>query len=77
VAVILCSCASSVPSDTARDKCSLLGVTRHTNKLICEAAQKRDGEFAIHTSGFDCNWLKVAIVKEVITFAGLGQGFHF
>jgi len=45
---------------------SLLGVTRHINKFLCEVAQKVDSGFAIHTSGFHCNWLKKVILEVII-----------
>jgi len=50
---------------------SLPEVTRHINKFLCEAAQIRGGGLIIHTSGFNCNWLKVVNVKEVITFSAI------
>jgi len=47
---------------------SLTGVTRSINKFLCKAAQGMGGGLTIHTSGFDCDWLKVVIVKEVIKY---------
>jgi len=46
---------------------SLLGVTRHMDKFLCEATQMGSG-LAIHTTGLNCNWLKVVIPLEVIVF---------
>ena len=42
------------------------GITRQISKLFCiKAAQIRDNWFAIHTSGFNYDWLQL---KEVIVF---------
>jgi len=62
---------SRVPSDhshgqTLVEPLSLPGITEHINKFLCEAAQKMDSRLTVHTSGFDCDWLKVVIVKEAI-----------
>jgi len=63
--------AGSVPFDHSQgqalvEQLSPPGSTRHINKFLCEATQKRGGGLAIHASGFYCDWLKVVIVKEVI-----------
>jgi len=47
---------------------SLPGAAWNVNKFLCETAQEGGSGLAIHTSGFDCNWLKVIIVKKVIVF---------
>jgi len=65
--------ASSVPSDHGQRQAlvkplSLPGVASNVNKFLCETAQEGGSGLAIHTSGLDCNWLKVIIVKKVIVF---------
>jgi len=52
---------------TRRGHCRSLG---SPDKFLCTAALKRGSGLAMHTSGFDCNWLKVIIVKKVIVFSG-------
>jgi len=44
------------------------GVARHINKFLCKTIQKRGSGLAIHTSGLNCHWLKVAIALEVMIF---------
>ena len=73
--------ASGVPSDHGQrqalvEPLSLPGVAWNVNKFLCETAQEGDSGLAIHTSGFDCNWLKVIIVKKLkvivfLAFVGL------
>jgi len=63
--------AGSLPSDHSQEQAlgqplSLPGITKHINKFLCEAARERCGGLTTHTSGFDCDWLKVIIVEEVI-----------
>ena len=65
--------ASGVPSDHGQrqalvEPLSLPGVTWNHNKFLFETAQEGGSGLAIHTSGFDCNWLKVIIVKKIIGF---------
>jgi len=48
---------------------SLTGITKHINKFLCKAAQKRSSGVATHTSGFDCNWLKAIFEKYFQHFA--------
>jgi len=47
---------------------SLPGVARNVNEFLFKTAQEGGSGLAIHTGGFDCNWLKVVIVKKVIVF---------
>ena len=47
---------------------ALPGVTRHTNKFLCEATQKRGGRLTIHTSCLNFNGFKVVIALEVMVF---------
>ena len=64
------------PLTTARDRrwwshCrsqGVPGVAWNVNEFICETAQEGGSGLAVHTCGFDCNWLKVVIVKKVIVF---------
>jgi len=66
--------ASSVPSD--RPETDAGGATFPLwGWLKCQQVSLRDSSreeggsgLAIHTSCFDCNWLKVIIVKKVIVF---------
>ena len=44
------------------------GVTRHIKKFLCGSLKERGGGITLHTSGFNCDWLKVVIVKEVFNF---------
>jgi len=65
--------AGSVPSDHSQrqvlvEPLLLPGVTRNVNKFLCKTAQEGGSGLAIHTSGFDCNWMKIVIVKKVIVF---------
>ena len=65
--------AGGVPSDHGQRKALmepllLLGVALNVNEFLCETAQEGDSGLAVHTSAFDCNWLKVVIVKKVIVF---------
>ena len=73
--------ASGVPSDhSERDRrwwshCMslLLGVAWNVNEFLCKTAQEGGSGLAVHwqytvTSGFNCNWLKIIIVKKVIVF---------
>jgi len=65
--------ASGVPYEHGQrqalvEPLSLPGVAWNVNKFLCETAQEGGSGLAIHTSGFDCNWLKVIIVKKVIVF---------
>ena len=46
----------------------LPGVARHIKKFFRKTAQKRGSGFAIHTSGLNCQWLKVVIALEVMIF---------
>jgi len=46
----------------------LPAVAQDVNKFLCAIAQEGVSGLAVHTSGFDCNWLKVKIVKEFIVF---------
>jgi len=46
---------------------SFPGIARHI-KILDKAAHKRGGVLAIHTIGFNCNWLKAVVIKEVIVF---------
>ena len=46
----------------------LLGVARHINKFLRKTTQNRGSEFAIHTSGPNCHWLKVVIALKVMIF---------
>ena len=67
--------ASRVPSDHNQgqmlgEPLSLPGVTRH-QKFLCKVAQKRDGGLNIRMNGFNCDWLKVVIFKEVIIFLAI------
>ena len=60
------------PLTAARDRrwwshCRSLG-HRNVNEFLCKTAQEWGSGLAIHTSGFDCNWLKVVIVEKVIVF---------
>ena len=62
----------SVPSDHSQGQAMvepllLPGITRYINKFFWKATQKRGGGLHTHTSGFDCDWLKVVIVREVIS----------
>jgi len=72
--------ASSVPSDhghrQALESLSLPGVASNVNKFLCETAKEGGSGLAIYTSGFDCNWLKVIIVKKVIRISGICQSQH-
>jgi len=55
----------------------LPGVVRHINKFLRKTTQKRSSGHAIHTSGFNCHWLKVVIPLEVmifLAFCGLSFG---
>jgi len=66
--------AGSIPSDHSLREVLvkpllLLRVTRHINKFICEATQKRAGWLAIHTGGSSCDLLKEVILEEVIVFS--------
>jgi len=47
---------------------SLPGVAWNVNKFLWRTAQEGGSGLAINTSGFDCNWLKVVLVKKVIAF---------
>ena len=47
---------------------SLPGVAWNVSEFLSEKAQEGGSGLAVHTSGFDCNWLKVVIVKKVIVF---------
>ena len=65
--------AGGVPSDHGQrqalvEPLSLARVAWNVNEFLCETAQEGGSGLAIHTSGFDCNWLKVVIVKKVIVF---------
>jgi len=65
--------AGSVPSDHGQrqalvEPLLLSGVTRNVNKFLCKTTPDGSSGLAIHTCGFDCNWLKVIIVKKVIVF---------
>ena len=70
--------AGCVPSDHSQrqallEPLSLPGVAWNVNEFLCETAQKGGSGLAVHTSGgFDCNWLKVVIVKKAIVFLALG-----
>jgi len=55
---------------TVRDKRWWGHLAYSINKL--KAAQTRGSGLAIHTCGFNCNWSKVVIVKEVIVFLAVG-----
>jgi len=65
------------PLTTARDRrwwnhCHSLGSPDiQVNNFVCEATQKRGGGLTIHSSGFDCDWLKVVTVKKVIIFSAI------
>ena len=37
---------------------SLPGVTRHINKFLARQSKKRPVDLPLHTSGFNCDWLK-------------------
>ena len=50
---------------------SLPGVPQNVNEFLCKTAQEGGSGLAIHTSGLDCNWLKIVIVKDVIVFRHL------
>jgi len=41
-------------------------VAQNVNKFLCKTAQEGGSGLAIHTSGFDWNWLKVVIVEKVM-----------
>jgi len=65
--------AGSVLSDHGQrqalvEPLSLLRVAWNVNDFLCKIAQEGGSGLAVHTSGFDCNWLKVVIVKKVIVF---------
>jgi len=65
--------AGGVPSDRGQrqalvEPLSLPGVAWNVNEFLCKTAQEGGSGLAVHTSGFDCNWLKVVIVKNVIVF---------
>jgi len=47
---------------------ALPGVTRHINKFLRKTTQKKGSGLAIHTSGLNCHWLKMAIALEVMIF---------
>ena len=47
---------------------SLSGNAQNVNEFLCKTAEERGSGLAVHTSGFDCNWLKVIIVKKVTVF---------
>ena len=47
---------------------SVPGVTWNVNEFLCETAQDGGSGLAVCTSGFDCNCLKVVIVKKAIVF---------
>ena len=51
---------------------SLPGVAWNVNEFLCETAQEGGSGLAVHISGFDCNWLKVVIVKKGIVFPAFG-----
>jgi len=53
---------------------AFLRLTRHINKVICKVAQEKGGGLAIFTSGFNSDWLKVVIVKELV--ASSQSNFH-
>jgi len=46
-----------------------LWVTIHIKFLYNKAAQKMAGSLSIHTSGFNCDWLKAVVVKEIVIFS--------
>ena len=65
--------AGSVPSDHGQrqalvEPLLLSGVAWNVNEFLSETAQEGRNGLAVHTSGFDCNWLKVVLVKKVIVF---------
>ena len=68
-----CEYDSGVASDHGQrqalgEPLSVPGVAWNVNKFLCETAQEGSSGLAIHTSDFNCNWLKVIIVKKVIVF---------
>ena len=77
--------ADGVPSDHGQrqalvEPLSLPGAACNVdvNEFLCETAQGGSG-LTVHTSGFDCNWLKVVIVKKVTVFlayVGLSISCH-
>jgi len=57
---------------TARDRrwwshCRSLASLK-CQRVSLQDSSRRGSGLAIHTSGFDCNWLKVVIVEKVIVF---------
>ena len=65
--------AGSVPSDHGQRQAQvepllLPGVFWNVNEFLCKTAQEGGSGLVIHTSGFDCSWLKVIIVKTVVVF---------
>jgi len=65
--------AGGVPSDHCQrqalvEPLPFPGVAWNVNKFLCKTAQEGGSGLAVHTSGFDCNWLKIVIVKKVIVF---------
>jgi len=56
------------PLTTARDRrwwshCRSLGTYRlNVNEFLCKTAQEGGSGLAVHTSGFNCNLLKVVIL---------------
>ena len=47
---------------------ALPGVARHINNFLRKTTQERGSGLAIHTSGLNCHWLKVANALEVMIF---------
>ena len=49
--------------------CHFLGLPDISASYFARQLKKGAVDFAIHTSGFDCNWLKAIIVKLIIFLA--------
>ena len=48
---------------------SLPWVTKHINKFLYEVAHKGGSGIAIHTNGFNCDWLKKIILEVIVILA--------